>query len=268
MSSRWPWPLSELLTTYSFWLMDVGPLDGVGLPLFAPLFGFSTMTAPSVTLGVRTIKEANWYYPRKVLDGSATVSPIRMTRGISFVDADFYRWIQTGLFGDTGHGAKYGTLIGGGPTPRRNFLLIHYFSTSIADDDWKSGAKSINADIARGDSDNSGAWGDGVSTINQVYSGIAGAAGLAVAAGGAIFSNSGGNWLGTTAAVAAQGAGFAAINAAVGYALRIPAKAYYLKGCLPTMYKPASDFDASASNISIQELEFEMEEWEEISLAA
>jgi len=27
-------------------LMDVGPMDGIGLPLFTPLFGFSSISAP------------------------------------------------------------------------------------------------------------------------------------------------------------------------------------------------------------------------------
>jgi hypothetical protein len=50
------------------------------------------------------------------------------------------------------------------------------------------------------------------------------------------------------------------------FALRVPAKAWVLYGCLPTRYKPSGDFDAKSSDISVQELDIEPEEFEEICL--
>lgn len=50
--------------------------------------------------------------------------------------------------------------------------------------------------------------------------------------------------------------------------LRLPARAFLLQGCIPTRYKVGSDFDARSSDISISELEFELEGIEEIALSA
>lgn len=52
----------------------------------------------------------------------------------------------------------------------------------------------------------------------------------------------------------------------VGGILRIPARAWILIDCLPTRYKPASDFDATSGDISIMELELQMDRFEEFSM--
>jgi hypothetical protein len=41
-----------------------------------------------------------------------------------------------------------------------------------------------------------------------------------------------------------------------------------LYGCLPVRYKPGGDFEASAGDISIAELDVEVEYFDEIGLAA
>lgn len=51
-------------------------------------------------------------------------------------------------------------------------------------------------------------------------------------------------------------------------ALRVPAKAFLLKGCFPVRYKSGGDFDARSSEISIAELDLAMEYFEEISLTS
>jgi len=50
------------------------------------------------------------------------------------------------------------------------------------------------------------------------------------------------------------------------FALRIPAKAYLLKGCIPARWKSGNDFDATDGSVSIAELDFTCEMVEEISL--
>lgn len=45
--------------------------------------------------------------------------------------------------------------------------------------------------------------------------------------------------------------GFATLD----LALRVPARAFYLSGCIPVRYKAGGDFDAASSEISIQEIE-------------
>jgi len=173
-----------------------------------------------------------------------------------FLDSDFYRWVQSAIFGDMGVGAKVISLTGGGPTPRRNLVLIHYFPTSPRKADFLSrpGSEGITND-------------PGQESIDQVYAGAlsAGAMALTSAGVGIALDDAA---LAAGIATNVVGTGFSMLNAAQGFPIRIPAKAFLLKGCLPTFYKPASDFDANSSNISLQEIEFEMEEWEEISLAA
>ena len=51
-------------------------------------------------------------------------------------------------------------------------------------------------------------------------------------------------------------------------ALRVPAKAWLLKGCVPLRYKTGGDFDAKSAEVSIAEIEIAIESIEEISLAA
>lgn len=48
---------------------------------------------------------------------------------------------------------------------------------------------------------------------------------------------------------------------------RIPARAWYCVGCIPTRYKAGGDFDATSSEVSIMELELQPEAIEEITVA-
>jgi hypothetical protein len=50
------------------------------------------------------------------------------------------------------------------------------------------------------------------------------------------------------------------------HAVRMPARAWLLKGCLPKRYKAGTDFEASSGEVSIMELEVEVERFEEYSL--
>lgn len=48
---------------------------------------------------------------------------------------------------------------------------------------------------------------------------------------------------------------------------RIPARSWFLRGCLPTRYRAGSDFDANSSDVSIAELEFQPEDGVEMTVA-
>ena len=48
---------------------------------------------------------------------------------------------------------------------------------------------------------------------------------------------------------------------------RLPGRAWFLRGCLPVRYKPASDFDAASSDVSVQELDVQPEDVIELSVA-
>lgn len=241
---------AEFLQTYAFWLFDVAPIDSFGLPLFLPLFGFSRVTSPEVTATIRTIKEGNWHYSRKVISG-ATVSPITLERGVFFADTDFWRWIQAGIWGDSevqdflGGSANFSGVPG--PTPRRDFVLIQFFPRG-----------PFNS-----------------KTLNDVAGGI-GLAAVAGVAGALTFeppinSSATADAAAATAQQLATTVAGAAVNVALNpqtQAVRIPAKAWILKGCIPTRYKASSDHDAMSSAISIQELDMEYERFEEVGLFA
>lgn len=53
----------------------------------------------------------------------------------------------------------------------------------------------------------------------------------------------------------------------VQFALRLPGKAWMLYDCVPTRYKAGSDFDATSSEVSIQELEVQPEHIAELSVS-
>ncbi len=65
--------------------------------------------------------------------------------------------------------------------------------------------------------------------------------------------------------------GFTLFGAALGassnaLAVRLPARAWILKGCIPIRYKAGSDFDGASAEVSIMELDVAVESFEEVSL--
>jgi T4-like virus tail tube protein gp19 len=229
--------LSDYLQVYPFWLMDIAPIEPLSLPVFTPTFGFSSIVAPELTLEMEEITEGNSLYRRKVVKRGDT-SGITLTRGASWIDSDFYSWATAALKGTTGGLTSPipGALSLGGVTPRRNLLLVWFFSRN--------------------------AFGSSAAAAAAILGGVAalGAAGSAGGGVGSVISSAA--TAGATAAAGAMTAG------PFEFAARLPAKAYILKNCLPGRYKPGSDFDAQSGSISIQELDVTMEGFEEISLAS
>jgi hypothetical protein len=215
-------------------LFDIGPISQVNLPVFTPIFGFQSITAPEMTIETQEIPEGHWYYRRKVVR-RANVSTITMTRGTSFLDSDFWRWFQVGLTGDESNFPGLFPSV----TPRRTLLLMQMFPRAPFEDG------AANARTAVG----------GLAAVTTL--GLDGVQAYDVDVGTGIFAG---------ATVAGFG-GFVAANAS-SMAFRIPARAWLLEGCIPTRYKAASDFDATSAAVSIAELDFEVERFEEISLAA
>ena len=223
----------DYFQVYPFWLMDVAPIEMLSLPIFTPLLGFSSITAPEMTLEVVDVEEANSLFRRKVVKGG-TVNSIVLQRASSWYESDFYKWILAAVEGNTGTGP----LAVGGVTPRRSLLLIQFLSRAPFD----------------------------VST-GAAAAALAGGVTLAVAG-----ANSGSAALGAVANVAAQAAiGVASVALKLGpveVAPRLPGKAWMLYGALPSRYKTGGDFDASSGAISIAELEIAYEYFDEISLFA
>src|SRR4051794_26507779 len=105
--------------------MDVAPVDGFALPIFTPLSGFSSCTAPTMEIETHDISEGNWYFKTKLFK-HADVQPLTLTRGATLFNSDFWRWMNATVTGDTSAGFPGIPLSVslGGPTPRRQLILI------------------------------------------------------------------------------------------------------------------------------------------------
>lgn len=264
--------IHDFLRQSAFWLMDISTVSTLGVSLFTPSAGFSSVTSPEINIELQEITEGNKLFRRQVVH-RANWSPITLQRGATYWDADFYQWILHALQGCAPEDAKVPppyTLPSGGSTasqvqagiaaglqfanqtlqtvlnkvgyrgsmsPRREFLLIHFFTHNpyfSAD-----AAASLGSQIA-----------------TQLING---------ASPGAI------------AGTAAQGF-FGAVEGLGGYfgyapgpgpfeaVARFPARAFLLHGCVPTRYKTGSDFDATSGAISLMELEMAVEHVEQINL--
>jgi len=200
--------------------------------------GFQSIRAPEITITTKEIREANWYFSKKVIQ-NASVNRITLTRGVKFFDSDFDRWMTAGITGNTQGFQINGLPIlrVGGSTPRRTMMLLHFFSRTTTDDLLGIlGTVALAGASAGLGNDFAGAIG----LFNQQFLGKV--PGLI---GGDGFSIGPFDQIG-----------------------RVPAKAYILHGCIPVRYKVAGDFDAASPGVSIAELDLDYEMLEEISLAS
>lgn len=220
---------SDYLQVFPFWLFDVAPIEGISVPIFNPLSGFATVTAPGMSFETVDVSEANWLFRKKVIK-KADIDPITLTKGVTFYDSDFWRWAIAAITGDPAGfqiRSLFNTLSIGGPTPRRNLILIQFFARNPLSVSAGGALAAVNAGLVT--------------------------AGLGVR--GAI----------TLAAATAVGAsGFGPFE----FTPRLPAKAWILHDCIPTRFKTGSDFDARSGEVSIAEIEFQPEMIEELSLAS
>lgn len=111
--------------------MDIPSASLLEWPVFTPIFGFTSVSAPELTIEAQPIQEANWFFPKHVIKNGG-IGPISLSRGVTFVDADFYVWMVSALSGNK-------ILNVGGVSPRRSFLLIHFFQRSLIGADLKVG---------------------------------------------------------------------------------------------------------------------------------
>lgn len=230
-----------------FWLFDVAPVDSLTLPIFQPLSGFASVTAPEITVETMDFREGNFPFTRKVVK-SADVGTITMTRGVTFYNSDFFNWIKAAISGNTGAGSTSGGPIKlnqlGGITYRRSLVLIHFFRNfGVPGVSFNSSQERQNAAIA------------------------------ATATTGVAISAATGVLLGDAAAGVITGLNLAATSVWGGHqpntlGIKIPARAFLLQNCIPIRYKSGTDFDAATGDVSIQELEVAVEMMEEIALAA
>ena len=193
--------------------------------------GFSAITAPEINMTVETITEANWIFDKKVVTGGS-VGPMTLSRGTTWYDSDFWHWVMATLKGDPSEfvAGAIPLMRTGGVTPRRTMMLIHFFNRMISD------PFARNADM-------------------KAIEAVSGLVGVGAAVGGGPIAG--------VSAVTATGVAGGTMTALgfppVEFAARIPAKIYILYGCIPSRYKLDGDFDASSGDVSIQELEMQVE---------
>jgi phage tail-like protein len=218
--SRW----TDYLQSHLFWACDV---TASSVPVMTPLFGFSGITAPKISVDVETFKDGTYNYPRHVVKG-ASVSPITFTRAASMYDSDFYDWIYYAINGTTESQANIsassvlGAILGATTGPvRRDLLIIHFSRINLAN----NGLESTLEEAAFG------------ALIGGLSGGIAGGViGAAVGVGG-----------------------FGPFQ----FATWLPARAWILHGCIPVDYASGTDFEANNANISLMTLSVQPEYIEE-----
>jgi hypothetical protein len=110
---------TDYLQPFAFWLFDLAPIELVGLPIFNPLLGFTSISAPDINGEDFPIYEGNWFFQRSVIRRAAVPS-IALRRGATFSDSDFYRWMISGLTGNIAITTGY--------TYRRDLMLVHFFA--------------------------------------------------------------------------------------------------------------------------------------------
>ncbi|NIN63244.1 MAG: hypothetical protein GTO63_00715, partial [Anaerolineae bacterium] len=69
--------------------------------VFNPVAGFSSISAPEITLETEHYDEGNFYFKRHLISGGE-VSPITLMRGATFYDSEFWLWISAAIQGQKG----------------------------------------------------------------------------------------------------------------------------------------------------------------------
>jgi phage tail-like protein len=104
----------DMMQAFPFWLFDVSGVDGnVLFSVLDPALGFSSITAPEITIETRDVQPGNWEFKHRIVK-TADVGAVTLARGARFYDSDFYNWITNAI-------------VGRQPL-RRNLALVHFMS--------------------------------------------------------------------------------------------------------------------------------------------
>ena len=198
--------------------------------MFSPLFGFSSITAPTITLETEEVKDGTFQFPRQLAKG-ATVGTVSFERAASPFDSDFYDWITHAIYG-----SKVGQSGGS---------LSHAIAGALGA---KTGLESWRRKLL-------------IMQFTGINMGLAASLGVAAVLAGIGIAGAGGFsgvGLGATVGLGVVGP--------FGFSPKLPARGWVLHGCVPVNYRAASDFDARSGNISLMNLEVQPEYVEEFSL--
>jgi len=221
---------TDPLQVFPFHLFDVSVTEALQLPVFSPLLGFKSITMPEVTLEMQEITEGNWLFPRKVIK-RASLNTLTLERASTFTNSDFWNWTMAALSGDT-NATRFG--IG----------KVGAFLSQVVGGVTPRKTLVLVHFLARG---------IGSDSQSEVQASV----------------TSGGKTIHTTSlantfnADRRPGVNIGPFE----FTPRIPARAWILHGCLPVRCKPGSDFDATSSDISMQEIELAYESVEQVDLS-
>lgn len=102
----------DLLQNYPFWLLDVQPSARPPfLVLGGPLYGFSGVSHPEITVETDNVVQMNRDFPVPTY-AQASSSTMTLQRGQRFYDSSFYSWIRR--------------FIDGEDVPHRDLMLIQH----------------------------------------------------------------------------------------------------------------------------------------------
>jgi len=104
--------ITDLLQNYPFWLLDVQPSARPPfLVLGGPLYGFSAISHPEITVNTEEVNQINQPFPNHAFAGG-TIAPMTLTRGSRFYDSSMYTWIDRYIEGED--------------VPHRDLILIQH----------------------------------------------------------------------------------------------------------------------------------------------
>lgn len=228
---------NDKLMVHNFHVLDVDFSMAIPPWVLLPSAGFSSVTGPELTIGTEEITEGVDPFVHKVYN-KASVNTITLQRGTSMFNSDFWRWITACLAGNKPYDGNMLQFLGKIATlqapevsaKRRNLIIMHLSGMSV---------EGLAKEIMSGS-------GGVLDKIGATLIGSVG--GAAVIASDLIGTMTGG-----------------LLNLGIS---SVPGKVYMLFDALPTRYKPASDFDATSSEVSFEELDLEYHRFEEFSLLA
>jgi len=82
--------ITDFLLSNRFHLLDVSLTIP---PVLIPIWGFTSISAPEMTVSYREIKEGNYEFPRKVVE-RASVSVLTLENGSQIFNSGFWDWIS------------------------------------------------------------------------------------------------------------------------------------------------------------------------------
>jgi len=131
----------DYLQNHRYQLLDVSYKLSIPPYVFNPVAGFSSISAPEISLETEEFDEGNFFFKRHLISGGE-VSPITLMRGATFYDSEFWLWITAAIQGQQGK-VLPPQMVGG----RRNLLLIHFTGVNVAE---APGQLGVVADLFTG----------------------------------------------------------------------------------------------------------------------